>query len=169
MIRYIAVALIIAGCGGFGFSLAASHRKEVRTLRQLSSILDFMHCELSCRMTPLPELCLQAAKEEEGIVGEVFYRLSQELICGAYPEVSDCMHFALAAQKDLPEVTKKCLSLMGNSLGRYDLDGQLHGIQTVREVCRKEIEELMKNQDVRLRSYQTLGLCAGAAIAILLV
>ncbi len=169
MIRYIAVALIIAGCGGFGFSLAANHRKEVHSLRQLSVILDFMHCELSYRMTPLPELCLQASREEGGAVGEVFSRLSQELTCGAYPEVSDCMHFALAAQKDLPEATEKCLRLMGNSLGRYDLDGQLLGIQSVREACRKELDELVKNQDVRLRSYQTLGLCAGAAIAILLV
>ena len=32
-----------------------------------------------------------------------------------------------------------------------------------------ELEQMAEGRDTRLRSYQTLGLCAGAALAILLV
>ena len=33
----------------------------------------------------------------------------------------------------------------------------------------KKLEEFTKNQDTRLRSYQTLGICAGAAVTILFI
>ena len=58
---------------------------------------------------------------------------------------------------------------MGSSLGRFDLEGQLQGLESVRIYCREQLDELSKDRDVRLRSYQTLGLCAGAALAILFV
>jgi hypothetical protein len=57
--------------------------------------------------------------------------------------------------------------MLGTSLGRYDLQGQLNGIESVRIRCRSDLEELERNRDVRLRSYQRLGLCAGCALAIL--
>ena len=43
------------------------------------------------------------------------------------------------------------------------------GVETVRGECRRELEQMNVNKDVRLRSYQTLGFCAGAAVAILLI
>ena len=58
---------------------------------------------------------------------------------------------------------------MGSSLGRFDLDGQLLGLEAVRVYCQEQLSEMSKDRDVRLRSYQTLGLCAGAALAILFV
>ena len=55
----------------------------------------------------------------------------------------------------------------GAYLGRFDLPGQKQGLEEVREACRMELEALGKNRETRLRSYGTLGLCAGAALAIL--
>ena len=71
--------------------------------------------------------------------------------------------------RDIPKRTKNALDVMAQSLGRFDLEGQLKGLNLARNVCRRDLEELSVNRDVRLRSYQTLGLCAGAALAILLV
>ena len=42
-------------------------------------------------------------------------------------------------------------------------------MEIVRNYCDRELESLGKNGEERLRSYQTLGLCAGAALAILFV
>jgi hypothetical protein len=58
---------------------------------------------------------------------------------------------------------------LGQSLGRFDLNGQLLGIAAVRNTCRSKLQQFEKNKEVRLRSYQTLGLCAGAALAILFI
>ena len=47
--------------------------------------------------------------------------------------------------------------------------GQLKGIAATRSACRREVDALLENRDLRLRSYKTLGLCAGAALAVLLI
>lgn len=167
--RILGALLIVAGCGGFGFLLAANHRREESTLRHLIGVLDFMACELQYHLTPLPELCRQAAKESPGAIRNVMLSLAGELEDQISPDVASCMRAALARQKDMPKVAGKCLLELGNSLGRFDLAGQLSGLESVRAVCRGELDGLTKNRDERLRSYQTLGLCAGAAIAILFV
>lgn len=65
--------------------------------------------------------------------------------------------------------TKRLLLVLGRTLGRFDLEGQLKGIDGISREAAAELDRLTKNQDARLRSYQTLGLCAGAALAILLL
>ena len=65
--------------------------------------------------------------------------------------------------------TKQFLRDLGRSLGRFDLDGQLREIEFLKENVSSAFSKLTTEQDARLRSYQTLGLCAGAALAILLL
>lgn len=167
--KWIGAVLIILGCGGFGFSLAALHRREEQTLRQLISSIEYMTCELQFQMTPLPDLCLQAGREQRGVVGNVLMHLGEELDAQISPDVGSCMHAALTTAGEIPTKTLENLRLLGNSLGRFDLSGQLNALESVRASCRRDLEALTNNRDTRLRSYQTLGLCAGAALAILLI
>lgn len=168
-LKLIGAILIISGCGGFGFKLSASHVKQEKTLRKLIGILDYMECELQYRLTPLPDLCRQAALESEGIMRSIFLSLTHELEDQISPDVDRCMTAALSKIKNIPPITMDALVLLGRSLGRFDLEGQLKGLDAVRQECRRNLDELNNNRDVRLRSYQTLGLCAGAAIAILFI
>lgn len=167
--KLIGSILIIAACGGCGFKIAAAHIKEERTLRQLIAALDYMECELQFRLTPLPTLCHQAAAQSSGALQRVFLTLAKELEDQISPDVERCMTAALLQSKDIPRITYEALDTLGKSLGRFDLDGQLKGLEAVRQDCRRNLEELCQNRNVRLRSYQTLGLCAGAAMAILLI
>lgn len=167
--KWIGAIFIIFSCGGFGLGLARAHRREESTLRQLISALDLMECELQFRLTPLPELCRQAGLESQGCIRTVLLALSRELDAQIAPDVSSCMHAALSCVKDIPPKTGEALDRLGNSLGRFDLAGQLKGLEAVRGECRRTLEDLLCNKDQRLRSYQTLGFCAGAALAILLV
>ncbi len=166
-IKWIGAVLIILGCGGFGFSLAAAHRAEERNLRQLIGALDYMQCELQYRLTPLPDLCRQAAGQCGGKLRTLFLTLATELEDQISPDVSRCMNVALAKVPDLTKQTAQIVQVLGNTLGRFDLDGQLMGLENARQHCRQALAELSDNRDARLRSYQTLGLCAGAALAIL--
>ncbi len=166
--KWIGAVLIISACGGFGFSLCISHRREERMLRILVRTLDFMASELHFRATPLPDLCRLAAAEAKGIVGQVFSNLGKAMEEQVSPDVSACM--AKATQNlELPPLTLQNFLLLGSSLGRFDLEGQLKGLETVRAACRSDLENLSTNRDTRLRNYQTLSLCAGAALAILLI
>ena len=168
MLKWIGAMLLIAGCGTVGFSMAWSHMREERLLRNLKSALDFMACELQYRLTPLPELCRMVSMEQKNPVGQVFLELSRELESQIQPDVAYCMNNCLE-KAELPERLKEGLRLLGQNLGRFDLEGQLKGIEMVRSYCNRELEIMGKNRDERLRGYQTLGLCAGAALAILFV
>lgn len=160
---------VICGCGAFGFLMASAHKREAKCLQQLICALDFMACELQYRLTPLPSLCRQAASESTGVIRQVLTAFTQELEDQISPDVSKCMQSSLAKSKDLPPITRECFLTLGQTLGRFDLEGQLRGLESVRQMSRSKLEGLESNKEVRLRSYQTLGLCAGAALAILLI
>lgn len=167
--KWFGAVLIIAGCGGFGFSLAAAHQIQEKSLRKLIGILDFMSCELQYRMTPLPELCGAAGRDAGGSLGHLFQQFSDALLSSLSADVSDAMITTLKNSPELPEKTRDNLLLLGRSLGRFDLDGQLKGLEAVRASCRRDLEGFSANREARLRNYQTLSLCAGAALAILLI
>lgn len=158
---------IVAACGGMGYSMAMAHKREEHSLRQLIGVLDHMGCELQYRLTPLPELCRCAAEETSGAVGQALKVLTQELESQISPDASSCMSAAVEKVNRLAPSVRKNLLTLGLSLGRFDLQGQLRGIEGVRAQCRSDLDALEKNRDARLRSYQTLGLCAGCALAIL--
>lgn len=165
--KWIGAFLVIAGCGGFGFSMAAGHRREEERLRQLMRMLRVMQWELRYRLTPLPELCRQAAGEGSGQLRDVMLYLAVELEGQTCSDAAGGMRAALERSSDLSRQLRRLLMQLGRSLGRYDLDGQLDGLDSVCQCCLEKLKELNRNRDNRLRSYRTLGLCAGAALAIL--
>lgn len=167
--KWIGALLVIAGCGSMGYRIAANQRREEFTLRQLTATLDYVECELQYRLTSLPELCRQASVESTGILQKVFLSLAIELEDQISPDVESCMNAALSKYNDIPLRSRECLELLGRSLGRFDIEGQLKGLDAVRQECRLRLSSLTENKEARLRSYQTLGLCAGAAIVILFI
>lgn len=160
--------MVIAGCGGFGFAMAAAYRKEEHMLQQLREILQFMYCELQFHMTPLPELCRKAGKASRGCVGTVFVRLSAALEESNGRDPVDCMASVLASSEVTPRV-RSLLEKLALTLGCFDLEGQLRGIEELRSLCGSALDTLSSGREDRLRSYQTLGLCAGAALVILFI
>lgn len=167
--KWIGAVLVICACGGAGSAIAAASRREEGTLRQLLAALDYMECELQYHLTPLPDLCRQAGQESRGEVRRVLLELASQLDSQIAPDVHCCMRGALAYCEGLPRRLRVAFEQMGTSLGRFDLEGQVKGLEAVRVHCRRELDSLSQNRDTRLRSYQTLGLCAGAALAILFV
>ena len=168
-IKLIGAILVIVGCGGVGFRMAALQMREEKVLREYIGLLDYMECELQYRRTPLPDLCRQTASQGKGVLRDVFLSFTQELEDQVSPNVESCMKVVLNKIRNIPASTLLMLELLGTSLGRFDIEGQLRGLEAVRKESRRLLEHLSVNRDVRLRSYQTLGLCAGAALAILFV
>ena len=166
--KIVGSMLVILGCGGFGFSMAAACRREERQLMQLMDILNYLYCELKYRLTPLPELCRRAAKQGRGGIHDLFDDVADILQQGTLPRVSDCIYLAMTGA-DLSPTIRELLIVMGQTLGQFDLEGQLMGLDALRNRCAQALETLRQGKNDRLRSYQTLGLCAGAALVILFV
>ena len=169
ILKLIGALFVVVGCGGIGFRIASNHRFEEKNLRQLIGILDYMECELQYRSTALVELCEQTAQQCQGKMKSFFITLYEELASQISPDVGLCMDITLQRCADLPEQIKELCKTLGRNLGKFDLQGQLKGLEVTRKECREKLEVLLFNKDTRIRSYQTLGLCAGAALAILFV
>ena len=167
--KILGAVLIIAACGSCGFLTAAHHVSKLQLLQNLICGLDFMVCERQYRATPLPQLCRLAGENCSGKIGRVFSLLADELETQISPNVGICMAAVLDKFNELDRTVFEILSNMGMLLGKFDLLGQISELESCRAHCIAKLEELNKDRDSRLRSYQTLGLCAGAAIAILFV
>ena len=168
MIKLLGAAMIVLGCGTFGARIAYLHRRQVHSLEQLITAIDYLSGELIYKMTPLPELCFHTAGITKGPVSLFFLKLSENMKKQISPHVKTCAQSALAACQ-IPEYSKQVIHIMADTLGLFDLDGQLKGLQNARQKAELALRYCTRDQNVRLRSYQTLSLCAGAALAILFI
>ena len=161
--------LVIAGCGGFGFSMALNYKKQEQCLRHLIKALDIFSCELEYRLSPLPAVCRSVSQTVGGSIGKVFAALASELDSQVCPDAACCMEAAIMSVTDLPASVRSYLRQLGQTLGYFDVAGQLSELAATRAECTEKLETIRGERDVRIRNYQTLGLCAGAALAILLI
>ncbi len=167
-IKWFGALCVLIGCGGFGFSMAASYRSEERALDALCSALEYMSCELSFRMLPLPQLCRCTANILNGKLKDAFNQLAVELDHQVAPDAVSCMR-AVQASINFPDSVQDVLTQLGNSLGRFDLTGQIRGMESCLKNAQSKRKYLNDHRQNRIRSYQTLGLCAGAALVILFI
>lgn len=160
---------IVIGGGGYGFIMASQHRKTIRLLKELAAILEDMECELRYRCLPLPQLCRTSVRNHRDPIANVFSALADELDSQISPDVERCMSVVLQDRVQVMDPIRRILADLGKNLGRFDLEGQLRGLEHTKTECCNLLNIFEYNQENRMRSYQTLGLCAGAALAILFV
>lgn len=168
IIRIFGAILVVAASAGFSVTMAASCRQEEQSLRHLIRSLEFMSCELSYRQTPLPQLCRKTSASTDGIISALFLALGQALERQTAPDAEGCMTEVLE-QVSLPPVIHRLLRELGSTLGCFDLPGQLRGIEGVISSAEQALRHHREEKGSRLRSYQTLAMCTGAALAILML
>lgn len=168
-IKMMGAVLILTACGGMGFSVASMHRKKERMLQQLIRSIRFMICELQYRQTPLPQLIRMAAAETTATLHQILMDFAGELDLQLMPDAACCMAAVVGQVPKLPEMVRQKFLMLGRNLGRFDLSGQITGLEAVCQVCQRDLDGLLVNRDARLRSYMTLGVCAGIALVILFI
>lgn len=166
--KLIGAILVIAGFGCVGYIIVATHKKTVKLMQQLIAVFEYMECELAYRMTPLPEL-FRKISDDCGPLKQFFSVLADELEDQISPDVTCCVDAALTQVNDIPELVRRGVVEFGKNAGCFDVDGQIKGIVSVKESCISLLSAYTRDQDIRLRNYQALALCAGAAVVILLL
>lgn len=166
-LKIVGAVLVVAGCGGWGLLMANAYRKQEMLLRKLTNLLRMMQWELRYRLTSLPELCTMAARDSSGVLRDLFRDLARELDSRNESEAAGCMNAVLSRYDTLPPKVRRILRHLGRNLGRFDLEGQLEGMFCVIGECKQELQNLRKDRELRIRSYQTLTLCAGFALVII--
>lgn len=165
--KLLGAMLMICGCSGVAFAMCSNYRRAEKALEQLIRSLEWMSLELNYRMPPLASLCASVSQITDGAVSSVFEAFSKELQQQITPDVSVCMDAAIQAVPRLPPAAIPHFKNLGIRLGRFDLQGQIAELEAAAAVCREDHSKMSRNRELRLRNYQTLGICAGIALAIL--
>lgn len=168
-IKWLGVILVVGSCVCAGCSSAMAYERQEKALYQLLHILNFMTCELQYRLTPLPELCRQTSRECSGSVNRVLSAFARELERQMEPDAASCMQAVLQTEPMPSKRIRRLFLMLGRSLGRFDLAGQIKGLEEVHAACERELKPLAQQKQNVVRSCRTLGICAGAALAILLL
>lgn len=168
-VKWIGTILVLSGCSAWGFSAAASEKREAGILQTLANALRFMENELHFRLTTLPVLCRETAENSCGVVREVFHNLARELELQTGSDAAGCMEQALTKFHFLPQKIQNIFLQLGISLGRFDLQGQIRELDHILRCCEAELTRRSHNREQRSRNCKTLGVCVGAALAILLI
>lgn len=168
MVRFIGAGCIFLGCGSFGFAMAASNRREESELLRWLAALEYMSCELSYKLMPLNALCRDAAEHSAGTVRQFLTALAVCLERKTSPDAQLCVYEVLV-HLDTTPCLRRLFRDFGTTLGKFDLPGQLRGLESAIRSAGEALRTLRDGASERRHRYQTLGLCAGAAMAILLL
>lgn len=168
-LRIIGAILIVGTCSAFGFKMSANYKLQARQMEQLIGALLYISCETSYRLTPLAQQFNGCCTITTGAVKNFFYLAAKELSDQINPNASCCLQAALDKAKGLTPAVTKAIKQLGNTLGEFDLDGQLKSLEETLALCRNALSQLEAEQTIHTRNYQTLGICAGAALAILFI
>jgi len=171
MLRILGLAMIVTASSAVGFGFAGGIRRQWVQLSALLGALGCMKSEILCRLTPIPELFSVLADYSEGAVGELFARCAAACRQNRCSPPSAVIKDALAGTPGLclgPDARRALLEL-GMALGKFDMEGQCRAIGLAEARLQRELELLGQSRRARCRSYETIGVCAGLAIAVLLV
>lgn len=168
-VRIIGAAVTVSACSAFGFGVAFDYHRRVRMLRDFLACLQEMELALQEQPVPLPELVFRAGQLGKGNVYMLMRAYSDCLRRGLCADAAGCMCLAL---QQIP-IEDRCLhryfSELGRNLGRFDMPGQLRGLQSLSASAARKLSQLEQEQSAAVRVYRTLGVFGGLALAVLLM
>lgn len=167
--RIFGALLIVAGFSASGFMISRTQKTGIFLLEELICTLDNLICELEYRRTPLPELCRTVAKNRHSRLNTFFYKVAEEMDSQVNPNVSACVQAALAGHGDLPETVQTILRRLGESLGRFDIEGEILSLQSLRAETAEKLNDMRITQKEKAKTNRTLWVCAGALAAVLMM
>lgn len=160
---------MMLGCGGIGIMAASYAKFEISLLKQYISALEYMICDLRFRRSTLPELFRRTADICNGVLRKLFTQVAVQMELQQCSSAVKCVQEAIQGIIGLPKLTRMGLEILSQSIGEFDLQGQLDALEAAKAESERQLLQYSRNLDTRLRNYRSLGICAGVAIVILLI
>ena len=172
MLRIIALCIMTGSCVSLGFLKSMGLSRRLSQLKTLKRIEMFLHGEISCARTPLPDALWNIAGKVEEPFREFLRELSEDL--NRYGGCSFGEVFAENVECHLKDTKltredRDRFSELGRSLGYLDKAMQLANLEAYGRELDMTIEELTKGLPVRKKLCQSLGIMGGLFLAILFI
>lgn len=165
--KLIGMLFIVVSAGSVGFRIAFLLKKRCSLVRQLLQALQVLRNEITFCATPLPQAFALMAVSSDGALGRLFSDVAKDMDRRRWATPQAAMEKALEQTPE--ELLAPILIALSKSLGKYDLDAQLMGIEAARQECETLLQNLERERSLKSRTYETLGICAGLAAVILLL
>ncbi|WP_051534264.1 stage III sporulation protein SpoIIIAB [Desulfitibacter alkalitolerans] len=172
IVKITGCILIIGACSYMGFSLGKQYSARFEQLRKLRSSLKMLETEINYSMNPLPEALFKVGSRISWPVG-ILYAYTADLLAKNMGLPMEQVWRAglnrLAEESSLKTEELDVLDDFGIGLGGSDREEQLKNLHLVQEHLR--IIELKAESDRNKyeRMYKTLGVLAGAALALVII
>lgn len=163
--------MIVASASVFGFRYAWNITRRCDLISQLLLALRLLKSELSAHGTPLPQAFGFLAAATSGSTAAYFSSAAKEMNKNRWMTPDRGLR---SGEEHLRELSDKdpirqVLHDFGAGLGRFDMESQLCGIDCAVARLEQIQKEAESEKRMRGRTYRTLGICAGLALAIVLV
>lgn len=166
--KTVGCILLLGASGWFGLGAVWGLKARAAQLAALLGALEEMERELSCRLTPMPELLGRLARTT-GPVGEFFALCAEGLDRLGERSFAQLWNRALeAAGLSLEEEDLRPLAELGGSLGRYDGASQCAALQQAHGRLEERLRDAEERRERLGRVYGALSLAAGTFLIILL-
>ena len=167
--KMLGCVLLLCASAWFGLGAVWGLKARTDQLRGFLGALEEMERELSCRLTPMPEL-LERRSGLSGPVGEFFALCAGELDRLGEQNFASLWAGALeAADLSLDEKDLRPLLELGSSLGRYDCASQCAAVGQAHARLELRLNEAEERRERMGRVYGALSLAAGMFLIILLL
>ena len=170
MVRLIGFLCVAAGAAASGFGIASEVKKQCVFYRRLLDALEFLRTEIEFHLTPLRDICNQLS----GMVGKpldvIFHEVGNSLSDAAGRPAGVLMRRAILNQgTGLPKAGREVMEGLFDVLGKQDVIAQVRAVDLSIERTKSALNQLEKEKQDRCRTYRTIGICAGLAVAVILL
>ena len=171
MLSALGAVLIIGATAALGFSSMWRMGARVKILTGLITALETMKSEVCDRLTPIPELLEQLAREADAPVDRFFQRVAEQM--GTIGLRSFYLIWKTAVENsgdlELLEAEKQTLIDLGRSLGRYDTEQQREAFSYAHRRLETYLRRAEEDRAKGGRVHAVLGIAVGVFVVIILM
>lgn len=171
MIRMIGAALVVLSSGAVGFGFARAVKLQCAQLEGLLWALDTMQSEMSARLTRWRSFSRGFAPAGRRMSRLFLRKPEGRCLRSLTARCRVCFKRGFQQARGFRPGDESVQALYGLSLnlGRFDLESQLAAIERTKASVTAALLALQGQKRARCRSYETIGICAGLALAVMLL
>lgn len=172
MYKAVGFLCILAGCAGWGHSLAGREKERVGHLKVLSQLLGQIRSEISYGKHTMPEICLLLKKRDDRCYSECFGRIYKRTSgeSGAdFPKVWEEELWSCMEPFPLREDEKRTVAELAKGLRFREESGQAGHVGQAEAFMEERYRQAAEACENKSKMIHSVSILTGLLLAILLL
>ncbi len=172
LLKVVGVTFIVVASGMFGLTLSKDYETRIVNLKQFRKMLVLLSGEIKYNNSGIRESIMAVSERVENVTGQ-FLKTTLDFFTKENSSLKEAWY--AGTEKFLKTNTKLSvkelayIKELGVNLGITDRETQINNILNCIQSIDMSIEELSENRTEKCKMYKTLGVMAGAFLAVMLI